>query len=91
MRVSPANRRGPKVTAFLTSTRLASTGSFQAGLSQDTRLDRSVQFAYKGDPASSYCEIPLSTASMASINSLLEVNDDTQGCGKTTYLVELEP
>ena len=56
---------------YLTSTVFESKGSFQAGLSQPTRAARSVRLRYLGVISLGYWETPLSTPSMASMNSCI--------------------
>ena len=57
----------------LTSRVFASKGSFQAGFSHPTLAERSVRLRYLGAISRGYWETPLSTPSIASINSFIPI------------------
>lgn len=58
----------------LTSTTCASTDWFQAGFRWPTLAETSVLTRYRGEASVEYWEIPLSIASIASINSYRPFN-----------------
>ena len=57
----------------LTSRVFESKGSFQAGFSHPTLAERSVRLRYLGAISRGYWETPLSTPSIASINSFIPI------------------
>lgn len=70
---NPFERRWQYINDVRTSSVSESNGSFHAGFRWLTLLERSVRLRYLGLRSGGYCEIPLSTASIASMNSSIAV------------------